>query len=262
MAETKTTVANAPIWLDLSSGDPARSRDFYAKLFGWKVDVNPDPQYGGYALAKLGGKDVAGIGPKQDPQGPSAWMIYVGTKDADDTVKKTKAAGGRVIVEPMQVGPQGRMVVLQDPAGAFLGVWEPGEMKGAQVMNAPNSFSWSELNARGIDKSKAFYQQVFGWKPKTSEMSGQGDMPPYTEFQVNGESIAGGMEMNPMVPAEVPSYWMPYFEVTDVDKAFTRAKELGAQEMVAPQDFPGGRFAIISDPDGATFGLLKTNPRS
>ena len=263
MAETKTFVANTPIWLDLSSGDPAGSREFYAKLFGWKVDVNPDPQYGGYALAKLSGKDVAGIGPKQDPHGPSAWLVYIGTKDADDTVKKAKAAGGHVIVEPMQVGPQGRMVVIQDPSGAFLGAWEPGEMKGAQVMNAPNTFGWTELNARGIDKAKTFYQQVFGWSPKKSEQTGGGsDLPEYTEFQVNGESIAGGMEMNPQMPAEVPSYWMPYFEVADVDKAFGKAKELGAQEMVAPQDFPGGRFAIVSDPQGASLGLLKTKPRS
>ena len=262
MAETKTSVANAPIWLDLSSSNPDASREFYSKLFGWKIDVNPDPQYGGYALAKLGGKDVAGIGPKQDPSGPSAWLIYVGTKDADETVKKTTAAGGHVIVEPIQVGPQGRMVVIQDPAGAFIGVWEPGEMKGAGVMNAPNSFSWSELNARGIDKSLDFYKKVFGWSHKVSEMGGQGGMPAYNEFQVNGESIAGGMEMNDMVPKEVPSYWMPYFEVADVDKASSKAKELGAQEMVPPQDFPGGRFSIVSDPEGAAFGLLKTNPRS
>src|ERR1700719_1162938 len=59
MADTKTSVANTPIWLDLSSSDAAASRDYYSKLFGWTIDVNPDPQYGGYAVAKLDGKDVA-----------------------------------------------------------------------------------------------------------------------------------------------------------------------------------------------------------
>ena len=92
-------------------------------------------------------------------------------------------------------------------------------------------------------------------------MGGQEGMPEYIEFQANGESIAGAMEMSSMIPAEVPSYWMPYFEVADVDKAFKKATDLGASEMVAPQDFPGGRFGIVSDPQGATFGLLKTKPR-
>ena len=61
-----------PVWVDMASADAAASRDFYSRLFGWQVEVNPDPQYGGYGLAKVDGKDVAGIGPQQQP-GPTAW---------------------------------------------------------------------------------------------------------------------------------------------------------------------------------------------
>ena len=64
-----------------------------------------------------------------------------------------------------------------------------------------------------------------------------------------------------MVPAEVPSYWMVYFAVDDVDGSFRKAIEAGGREMLAPQDFPGGRFAILADPQGAVFGLLKMTPR-
>jgi predicted enzyme related to lactoylglutathione lyase len=258
MADTKTAVAHEPIWIDLSSTDAAGSREFYAKLFGWKVDVNPDPQYGGYALAKLGGKDVAGIGPTQTPEGPSAWMVYVGTKDAGETSEKAASAGGKVVVEPMQVGPQGKMAVIQDPAGAFFGLWEPGMMKGAEVRNAPGAYAWAELNARGFDKAVPFYSKLFGWSQKTSPM-GEGQ-PDYTEFQLHGESVGGGMEMSPMVPAQVPSYWMVYFAVGDVDKAFEKAVAAGGTEMLGPTDFPGGRFAIVQDPQGASFGLMKNNP--
>src|SRR6266700_5030532 len=82
MAEAKTAVANKPVWVDLSTSDAAGARNFYSNLFGWKIDVNPDPQYGGYALAKQGDVDVAGIGPKQpgDPS-PTSWSIYIGTTD-------------------------------------------------------------------------------------------------------------------------------------------------------------------------------------
>src|SRR5258708_25993752 len=185
MADTKTTVANAPIWLDLSSSDPAGSRDYYSKLFGWKIEVNPDPQYGGYAGAELDGKAVAVIGPQMSPEAPTAWTIYIGTKDADEAAKKVPAAGGKVIAPTMEVGPQGRMAIFQDTAGAFFGVWEPKAMKGAEVMQAPNSFTWAELSARGIDKATPFYEKVFGWSDKTSDMA---DRPPYHEFQAKGES--------------------------------------------------------------------------
>jgi predicted enzyme related to lactoylglutathione lyase len=61
-----------------------------------------------------------------------------------------------------------------------------------------------------------------------------------------------------MVPAE-PSHWMVYFAVDDVGAAFKKAVAAGAREVVAPQDFPGGRFAIVVDPQGAVFGLHMTN---
>src|SRR5439155_12935261 len=81
MAEARTSVANKPAWVDLSSSDAAGSREFYSKLFGWQIEVSPDPQYGGYGMAKIGGKDVAGIGPKMSEQAPTAWMVYIGTTD-------------------------------------------------------------------------------------------------------------------------------------------------------------------------------------
>jgi uncharacterized protein len=258
MAEAKTFVANAPVWVDLSSTDSKASRDYYSKLFGWKVDPSEDPNAGGYALAKLDGKDVAGIGPAQSPEGPSAWMVYIGTRDADAIAKQVEAAGGRVIAPPFAVLDSGRMAVFQDPAGAFISVWEPKHMQGAEVMNQTSSFGWAELSARGVDSAKAFYSKVFGWAQKESDM-GEG-RPPYTEFQLGGESIAGAMEMPEMVPAEVPSYWMVYFNVADVDQAYAKATAAGGREMLPPQDFPGGRFAIVQDPQGAAFGLLQMKP--
>jgi uncharacterized protein len=182
-------------------------------------------------------------------------MVYIGTRDANATAKKVEAEGGKVIAPPFDVMDQGRMAVFQDPTGAFISVWEPKKMFGVEAVGKDGSYGWSELNARGIGAATAFYTKVFGWTTKVSPM-GEGQ-PDYTEFQLDGQSIAGGMEMNPMVPKEVPSYWAIYFTVADVDKAHKKAIDLGAQEMVPPQDFPGGRFSILSDPQGAQFGLLK-----
>lgn len=256
MAQATRTRLNRPAWVDLSSTDPAGSRDFYAKLFGWQVEVNPDPQYGGYALAKLdGGEDVAGIGGTQSPGAPTAWNLYIGTDDAAALGDRVQAAGGTVIAPAFDVGDQGRMAVFQDPSGAFISAWQRSAMRGFGD-GAEGTFGWAELDARGVDKATAFYSTVFGWTTKTSPMAeGQ---PPYIELQLDGESVAGAMEMNPMAPAEMPSFWMVYFGVADVDAAYQRALDAGAHEMLAPDDFPGGRFAIVSDPQGGIFGLLKT----
>jgi uncharacterized protein len=258
MTDTMATATYKPVWVDLASPDAAASREFYAKLFGWKVEVEPDPQYGGYAQARVGDKVVAGIGPKMMPDAPTAWSIYIGTADIAAMMDKVKGAGGTVVVPPMQVGDQGSMAVFQDPSGAFLSAWQPSAMRGFANAGA-GSFGWAELNARGVDKAIEFYKKAFGWGIRTSPM-GEGQ-PDYHEFLVGDESIAGGTEMNPMVPAGVPSYWMVYFAVDDVDASFKKALASGAREMLAPMDFSGGRFAILADPQGATFGLLRTTPR-
>ena len=154
MAQATTMTANKPAWVDLASSDAEASRNFYSKLFGWQVEVNPDPQYGGYGLAKTGGKDAAGIGPKMDPNGPTAWNLYIGTDDIEELTRKVQAAGGTAVMAPFDVGDQGRMAVYQDPAGAFISAWQGTRMGGFQT-DTPNSFGWAELNARGVDKRAA-----------------------------------------------------------------------------------------------------------
>ena len=122
------------------------------------------------------------------------------------------------------------------------------------VSHQPGAYDWGEINARNVEGLLPFFEKVFGWQVKTSEPTpGQ---PPYHEFTLEGESILGAWEMNPMVPADVPTYWQIYFNVGDVDGQAERAKALGATELVASQDIPGGRFAILRDPQGASFGLL------
>jgi hypothetical protein len=254
MADATTAVVSKPVWIDLSSSDPGASREFYARVFGWDIAVSADPQYGGYAMATVGGKDVAGIGPTQSPGAPTAWMLYIGSPDAEALAAQVVAAGGTVVAPPFDVGDQGRMAVFQDPAGAFISAWQPTTMSGFQA-DAPNTFGWAELNSRDIDTVIPFYDRVFGWTHKTQKM-GEGQQP-YTEFQVGGVSIAGGLQINPMAPADMPSYWMVYFTVADVDGAFQAAIDAGGHEMLPPRDFPGGRFAIVGDPQGAFFGLLR-----
>ena len=101
---------------------------------------------------------------------------------------------------------------------------------------------------------------MFGWDPKVSALPGPGV---YTEFQLNGQSHAGGMATPEMVPADVPSYWLTYLAVSDADGTTARAKQLGGSVVVEPQDIPEvGRFAVLHDQQGAFFGILQPLPRS
>jgi uncharacterized protein len=249
------TRINRLAWVDLASSDAAASREFYAKLFGWNIEVNPDPQYGGYALAKINDEQVGGIGPTQSPDQPTAWSLYIGTDDASAICDKAQTAGGKVVAPAFDVGDQGKMAVLQDPSGAYISVWQAAAMRPFRS-EAPNALGWAELNARGVKNALPFYEQLFGWTTKESDM-GEGQ-PPYIQFEMDGDAIAGAWEMNANIPSTVPSYWMVYFNVEDLEGTFKKALELGATEMMAPQAYPGGRFAIVSDPQGAWFGLLSS----
>ncbi|MFL5683598.1 MAG: VOC family protein [Chloroflexota bacterium] len=252
MANAASAIANKPAWVDLGTTDTAAASRFYSALFGWDVQVNPDPQYGGYGRATLDGKDVAGIGATMSPEQPVAWSVYIGTDDAEALGRKVEAAGGRVLMPAFDVGDQGRMAVFVDPGGAAISAWQPIAMQGFGTEGA-NAYSWAELNARNVGASLPFYREVFGWALHTSDSA---DMP-YTEFQLDGRSIAGATEMSPMAPAEMPNYWLVYFGVDDVDASTAAAVKAGGKEMLAPMDFPGGRMSMIQDPQGAIFGLLR-----
>lgn len=250
-----TATSTRPAWIELATDDPAAAREFYGKLFDWSIEVSEDPQYGGYAMARLDGGDgdVAGITAKMMPDAPTAWSVYIETDDAAALGDAVQAAGGTVLAPAFDVGDMGRMAVFADPIGAVISVWQAAATRTFRT-GEPGSFGWAELNARGRDRAVEFYEKVFGWRHETTPM-GEGQ-PDYTQFYAGDTAIAGVMEMDANIPAEVPSYWMLYFNVGNVDAAFSKAIGLGATEMVSPSPMPGGRFAIVTDPQGAMFGLL------
>lgn len=242
-----------PIWVDNSSRDRDATAAFYAGLFGWSLVTNPDPQYGGYAIAQLDGKDVAGFGGQQSPNlPPSFWNVYLGTSDAVATVAAARAAGGREVVAPFAIGTMGTSAFIADPLGAMLGLWQPAEMRGFQHQGI-GGFGWAELNARGVASAVPFYEATFGWTHRTSDAGGGRT---YTEFLDGEAGLAGAFEMPQQMPAEVPNHWLPYFAVGDVAASHDAAVAAGGLSRMPPTPYPGGTFAVAADPLGGTFGLL------
>jgi predicted enzyme related to lactoylglutathione lyase len=254
MPEKTEYAAGMPSWTDLTTNDVDASATFYGTLFGWVADRIDDPAAGGYTMLSHNGRTVAALGPLQSPEQPTRWQCYVSVDDVDKTCEIAQSAGGTVAVPAMDVLDAGRMAVLQDPTGAFISAWQAGTMKGAALMDEPVSLSWIELSTRDPEQAKAFYAEVFGWGEHTSD----GEMP-YTEFKVGDTSVAGMMRTPDEMPAEVPAYWMPYFQVADIERTTREAGALGANVMVPPSPIPGERmlFAVLADPAGAAFGLLQ-----
>lgn len=245
-----------PSWADLQSPDLEKSRVFYSALLGWDVPPGP-PEAGGYSIATLRGKNVAGVGPQMNPAAPPSWMTYVNVDDADATVAKVTANGGQVLAGPMDVMEAGRLAVVADPAGAALGIWQPKEHLGAQLVNEPGTWAWSELTTTDTEGAKAFYRAVFGWGEQTYAAGEGAGMEGYTEWKLGGRPIGGMMQKPASVPAEVPPFWMVYFAVDDADAAAARVTELGGAVMMGPMDIEPGRFAVVADPSGAVFSVMK-----
>jgi predicted enzyme related to lactoylglutathione lyase len=243
-----------PSWVDLGSTDPAKTRTFYGELFGWNCPEGP-PEAGGYSVCDVGGKTVAGIGPQMNPDFPPNWMTYVNVDSADATAAKVAAAGGAVLVEPMDVMEAGRMGIVADPLGAVIGLWQPNQHTGAQLANEPGTYIWSELITTDLDKSKDFYKAVFGWDAE--DQGPPGGPPAYTEWKIGGKSVGGMMLKQADMPADMPPNWGVYFAVADTDASVAKAQELGASLFMGPTDIEPGRFAVLADDVGAVFSILQ-----
>jgi hypothetical protein len=236
-----------------------KSVDFYGGLFGWDIpEAENAEQTGGYRVALSNGRSVAGAMPLMQEGQPPVWSSYVNVDDAEATAAKVREAGGTVIAEPMDVMDLGRMAVFMDPTGAALGIWQPGTMKGADLVNEPVSLCWNELNTRDTDAAAAFYTAVFGWHAEVSEDSEVG----YTVFKRGENWIGGMMDMaNTPMPDSIPPHWLVYFAVDDTDASIEKAKELGGNIAAGPIEIPFGKFAVMTDPNGSAFAVMQLAQR-
>jgi predicted enzyme related to lactoylglutathione lyase len=122
-------------------------------------------------------------------------------------------------------------------------------------MSAPTvgRFVWHELHTSDRAKALKFYETLIGWETKEVPM-GPGEL--YGLCLLGGKDHAGITKSK--APAHVPPHWLPYIAVDDVDKTAARIKELGGKILSAPMDIPNvGRFAPVTDPQGAAFAIHK-----
>ncbi|GGU75674.1 hydroxylase [Streptomyces albospinus] len=257
-------VPGTPNWLDLGAPDIQAAAAFYGAVFGWTFQ-SAGPDSGGYGFFQLDGKTVGAAGPLMEEGASSAWTAYFHVPDAEAAAKAVEQAGGRVRVEPMDVFTAGRLAMFTDPTGADFAVWQPNEVSGLDAVMEPNTLCWTELYTTDTAAAKSFYRSVFSWSFQDMPMGGDSvysivSSPGGGKGEDTGQG--GVMQLaQEHLDAGSTSEWHPYFGVADCDVTFNTAVEHGATALIPPFDAPGvGRMAMLKDPAGAAFALIKGDP--
>ncbi|MGV9561370.1 VOC family protein [Streptomyces sp. NPDC003480] len=241
-------VTGGPCWAELGTSDLEAAKRFYTELFGWRPETDPRQEAGGYTVARLGDAPVAALAPLHQEAQPVAWNVAFSVEDADAAAEAVTAAGGTLILGPVDVHEAGRFTVVRDPGGAAFQMWQPRAFAGAGLFNAPGSLGWVELLTRAPDRVTDFYTTVFGWSVNPS--------PRYTQWGIGGADFGGMLTMGDGFPPEVPSHWLPYFAAEDVDAMASVATGADGSVLMEPTSLAGGRrIAVLRDPQGALFGV-------
>jgi uncharacterized protein len=248
MSTPVKTAIGAFVWHDHASSDPQKAQKFYTDLLGWDIDVRSMGDFD-YPMIVANGQQHGGFGPAQGGA-HSNWLGHVLVDDVDAAALRAQAAGGSILSEPMDIPEVGRFAVIRDPEGAMISAYGSR----SEAPTPAGVFGWDELYVDDIERARSFYSEVFGWTASETDM---GEGRSYTIFNSGDQQRAGAMTKPPEMQA--PAHWMVYILSDDVDAHAARVKELGGQIYMEAVDMPGvGRFAILADPTGAPFGLIKT----
>ena len=259
MAEPK---AGSFCWLELGTTDQNAAKQFYVNLLNWTAEDMPMGPEMTYTMFRLGGKDVAGgyklVKEQVDNHVPPHWMPYVRVNNADESAAKAVKSGARQIVPPSDIPHVGRFALLQDPTGAHISIFQPGEHKGLTNFGEIGTFSWADLNTPDPARAARFYSEWFGW---TIDDGKDG----YRHIQ-NGsahEDMIGGIPNETHAPPGTPGHWMVYFHVADCKASAAKATQLGASTIMAADLIKDvGTIAVLADPQGAVFALYQGLPRT
>jgi uncharacterized protein len=247
----------APTWIDLGTSDLQRAQEFYGAVFGWTFEVGGE-EYGGYVTALIDGRPVAGL-MTNDPQWnmPDSWTTYLHTADADATIEAVVAAGGTSCGGAMDVPAKGRMAIVTDRVGGVVGLWQPAEHTGFEVVGAAGTPVWHQLTTRDFDQAIDFYRTVFGW-----EMRVEADVPEfrYSNAIFAGEPLLGVMDGQNVLAEGVPATWTAFLGAEDVDKTVEVIIANGGSVIRAAEDTPYGRLAAVADTTGTAFNLSSLEP--
>lgn len=220
--------AGAPCWTDLTVPDVPAAQAFYNAALGWDFAASGDEREG-YVMARVTGRDAAGIGPSPVTGMPSSWTLYLASDDADAT-------------------------------GAPFGVWQAGTHIGCTIVDEPGALVWQDLQTSEPETARAFYRDVFGHRsdavPGAPESYQTVSLPDATDRSAPLAGIGPFMGDD---AGQSPS-WIVYFGVPDTTAALAAVSAGGGTVLTPPMDTPFGVMATVADPFGAVFTVMGGAP--
>lgn len=253
MATYEKYAHGTPNWIDLMAKDAEAAAQWYGKMFGWEAEQQASPGGAPYWMFRKDGHNVAGLGqmsPEMMAGGvPPVWNSYFAVDDVDAAIAKATELGGSVMFPAMDIPNAGRMAFLADPEGGVFALWQDQGHCGSTLVNEPNTWCWSEHDAKDLGTASKFYANLFGWT------IGEG-MNGSVMYSIGENAIAHGLQIAPEW-GPVPPHWAVYICVENVDEACGRVQASGGSVMVPGTDIPVGRFALVTDPQGARFYLFQ-----
>ena len=123
-------MANAFVHVELATTDLAKAKDFYGKLFEWKLEDVPMGDDATYTMIKPAAGTGGGMMKNPMPGTPSFWLAYVEVADIHAATKKAASLGAKVMRDVTEVPDTGWLSIIVDPTGATLGLWKPKGRQG------------------------------------------------------------------------------------------------------------------------------------
>ena len=243
-------------WVELTTSDLPRARQFYADVFGWSMAEQNlrthtgrflpsaallwEGSLGGAAYELLREQRECGLGPH--------WLPFVGVESVDRSTSAAEKLRASTVVDPIDVFHLGRMSILLDPTGAALGLWQPRRLPGFGASLAPGSPCWFELATGDVEGARAFYGTLFGW----THVPGNGSSRRATFGQRKGSPGLRALDTGES------ARWAAHFAVESCNASCERIVAAGGTLERPAEDLPDfARIAAARDPQGAGFSILE-----
>ena len=113
---------------------------------------------------------------------------------------------------------------------------------------------WQDLTVENAEEVRNFYSSVIGWQTTPH------DMGEYNDYNVqpsgSGETIAGICHARGS-NSQIPSQWLLYVTVEDVDASAQKCTEMGGELVDGPRMMGNNKFCVLRDPAGAIIGIIE-----